>query len=191
MTLAASSGLGIAGLLQPSLSSGQTPEQEKNWQAQRVQSLADAKARAALLQQQREARRADPMAWVHTLNPLTQGGWEFRAVAPDGSWAAYSTDHQMKRSRHLVTAWMRQEYPESQRDPDGDPYSSDVEKVEYDCANGRAKALLVIYYVENNLGGGQKTEESDEKHAPWSAIVPGTQSESLYQWACEGDNKRR
>ena len=73
-------------LLQGSLGLAQTPEQKQMWDAQRAASQADAKAKAEQLAAQRAARKADPMAWVHTLNPLAAGGWQFRAVAPDGSW---------------------------------------------------------------------------------------------------------
>ena len=86
----------------------QTPEQEKLWEAQRVQRQAEDQAKAEQLSRQRESRKADPMAWVRTLNPMSEGGWQFRSVASDGSWAAYSTEHQMKRSGHLVTVWLRE-----------------------------------------------------------------------------------
>jgi len=63
-----------ASLLPPGVGIAQTPEQQKLWDAQRAQSHADEKARADLLAAQRAARRADPMAWVRTLNPMTAGG---------------------------------------------------------------------------------------------------------------------
>src|SRR5277367_4375236 len=170
-------------LLHLGLSAAQTPEQQQLWDAQRAQQQADAKIKAERLAAQRAARKADPMAWVRTLNPMTEGGWEFRAVAPDGSFASFSTEHQMKRSGHLVTAWLRQEYPEAQRSDGGTTYLSNVEKVQYDCANERARALLVIYYSENNVAGSEQSEATDLKQAPWVAIVPGTQSESIYHWA--------
>ena len=163
---------------------GQTPEQEKMWDAQRVQKQADDKARAELLIKQREGRRADPMAWVHTLDPMAAGGWTFRSVGADGSWAIFSTEHQLKRSHHLATAWLRQEYAEPQRSPAGDVYSSDVQKVQYDCAKEQARVLLAVYYSQNNLAGSQQSEESDPKEAPWDAIIPGTQSEITFHWAC-------
>jgi hypothetical protein len=162
----------------------QTPEQQQLWDAQRVQAQAEAQARAERLAQQRAARKADPMAWVRTLNPLTTGGWEFRAVAPDGSWAAFSTDHQEKRSGKLITLWLRQEYPEPQRGGSGDLFLSNVETVQFDCGSDRQRLLLVIYYSENNITGSQQQEESDPKHTPWDAVVPGTQSDSVFQWAC-------
>jgi hypothetical protein len=163
----------------------QTPEQAKMWEAQRAQQQAEDKARAERLSAQRAARKADPMAWVRTLNPLSSGGWQFRAVAPDGSWASFSTEHQMKRSGHLVTAWLRQEYPEPQRSSGGSVYLSNVEKVQYDCGNERARALVIVYYTENNISGGEQSETTDIKQAPWIPIVPGTGSENIYLWACE------
>ena len=76
----------------------QTPEQKQMWDAQRAAAQVDAKVKAEQLAMQRAARKSDPMAWVGTLNPLTAGGWQFRAVAPDGSWASFSTERQLKRS---------------------------------------------------------------------------------------------
>jgi hypothetical protein len=163
----------------------QTPEQQKMWDAQRAQTQAEQKAGAERLAAQRAARKADPMAWVHTLNPLTAGGWKFRAVAPDGSWASFGTEHQMKRSGHLVTSWLRQEYPEPQRSGGGSVYLSYVEKIQYDCANERARALLIIYYSENNITGSEESEATDLKQAVWVPIVPGTPAENAYQWACD------
>src|SRR5271163_4537885 len=82
-------------LLQSAICVAQTPEQQKMWDAQRAQAQADEKAKADKLTAQRAARKADPMTWVRTLNPLTAGGWQFRSVAPDGSWASFSTEHQL------------------------------------------------------------------------------------------------
>jgi hypothetical protein len=172
-----------AGLLHSGAGGAQTPEQQKMWDAQRAQSQADQKARAEQLAAQRAARIADPMSWVGSLNPMTAGGWQFRGVAPDGSWASYSTEHQMKRSGRLITVWLREEYPEPQR-TSGDVYLSFVEKIQYDCANERARVFLIIYYSENNLTGSQQSEPTDVKQAAWVPIVPGTQSENVYQWAC-------
>jgi hypothetical protein len=124
------------------------------------------------------------MGWVRTLDPLTAGGWQFRSVAPDGSWASFSTEHQLKRSGKLVTAWLRQEYPEPQRSNNGNVYLSYVEKIQYDCANERARALLLIYYSDNNIMGSEESEATDVKEAVWVPIVPGTPGENVYQWAC-------
>ena len=181
--LAMMAALAVCGIHPPTVVA-QTPEQEKMWAAQRAEAQAAEKARADLLAQQRAARRADPMAWVRTLDPLAAGGWVFRLVGTDGSWATFSTDHQLKRSGHGVTAWLRQEFPEPQRNASGDVYSSAVQKVEYDCAKERARVLLIVYYTQNNLAGSQQTEESDPKQLPWDAVVPGTQSEFMFHWAC-------
>jgi hypothetical protein len=167
----------------------QTPEQTKIWEEQRAQKQAEDKVKAERLAAQRAARKADPMAWVRTLNPMSSGGWQFRAVAPDGSWASFSTEHQLKRSGHLVTAWLRQEYPEPQRSSGGNVYLSNVERVQYDCGNERARALVIVYYTENNISGGEQSESTDIKQAPWVPIVPGTGSENIYLWACDTGGK--
>lgn len=176
--------LSVAALLQAAHAPAQTPEQQKMWDEQRAQRQADEKAKMEKLAAQREARRADPMAWVRTLNPLSDGGWQFRSVAPDGSWASFSTERQMKRSGHLVTAWLREEYPEPQRSNSGNVYFSYVEKIQYDCANERARALMIIYYSENNIAGSEESDATDIKQAVWVPIVPGTPGENIYLWAC-------
>src|SRR5258708_3107475 len=168
-------------LLLGAISTAQTPEQQKMWDAQRAQAQADEKVRAEKLAAQRAGRKADPMAWVRTLNPLTAGGWQFRSVAPDGSWASFSTERQMKRSGHLVTAWLREEYPEPQRSSSGGAYLCYVEKIQYDCANQRARALMIIYYSDNNMTGSEESEATDVKQAAWVPIVPGTPSENIYE----------
>src|ERR1700677_285804 len=86
---------------------GQTPEQEKAWAEDRARATAEAKATQERLARERAARKADPMGWVRTLDPMTNGGWEFRSVASDGSWAVFSTSHQFKRAGQIVTVWMR------------------------------------------------------------------------------------
>ena len=154
------------------------------WDAQRAQAEASEKAKSEQLAKQREARKADPMAWVRTLDPMSAGGWAFRSVGADGSWAAFSTEHQLKRSGHLVTTWLRQEFPEPQRSAAGEVYLSDVQRIQYDCSKEQARVLQVIYYAQNNLAGTQQSEEADPKLAAWDAIVPGTQSEFIYHWAC-------
>ena len=164
-------------------SAGQTPAQAEMWEQQRSQALADGQARATQLSREREARRADPMAWVRTLDPMAAGGWEFRAVAADGSWATYSTTHQMKRVGSQVTVWLRQEYAEPQAGGSG-KYLSVVEKIQYDCTKARARPLLIIYYAGNNIQGSEQSEEVDAKTAVWNAIVPGTRDEFNYLWAC-------
>jgi hypothetical protein len=164
-------------------SAAQTPAEAQLWEQQRAQARADEQARTAQLSREREARRADPMAWVRTLDPMTAGGWEFRAVAADGSWATYSTVHQMKRAGSQVTVWLRQEYAEPQAGDNG-KYLSVVEKIQYDCTKDRARPLLVIYYTGNNIQGSEQSEEADAKTAVWNPIVPGTRDEFDYLWAC-------
>jgi hypothetical protein len=175
---------GAASVMHHSPAAAQTPEETKAWEAQRAQAQAEEKIKAERLAKQREARRADPMSWVRTLDPMSAGGWVFRSVGTDGSWATFSTEHQLKRSGHLVTAWLRQEYPEQQRTAAGDVYSSDVERVQYDCAKEQVRTLLAIYYAGNNLTGNQQSEQVDPKQAAWDPIVPGTQSEITFHWAC-------
>lgn len=114
---------------------------------------------------------------------MLAGGWEFRAVAADGSWAAFATRHQLKRAGSLVTVWLRQEYAEPQSGGTGS-YSSVVEKVQYDCTKEHARPLVIIYYAANNIQGSEQTEEADLKTAAWNPIVPGTRDESNFLWAC-------
>jgi hypothetical protein len=170
-------------LLGISNSLAQTPEQQKNWEADRARAAEQQKAQAERLLRERAARKADPMAWVRTLDPMSSGGWEFRAVSNDGSTATFSSTHQMKRSGQVVTVWLRLEYAEPQSGSDG-LYLSTVEKTQYDCKKQQTRDLLVIYYALNNVQGVAQTEEADPKANPWNAIVPGTREEVNSLWAC-------
>jgi hypothetical protein len=181
--LQAAAGVAALALSHSACVLGQTPEQEKSWAADRERAAAVEKAAAEQLARQRAVRKADPMAWVRTLDPMTSGGWEFRSVATDGSWAIFSSTHQFKRSGQVATVWMRNEYAEPQLGDSG-PYLSAVEKAQYDCKKEQSRRLLVIYYAANNIQGAEQTEEADGKNTPWNPIVPGTRDESNFLWAC-------
>jgi hypothetical protein len=180
---AATAACGAALLAGVEIAGGQTPEQEKQWAVERERANQAAQARAEQLARERAARKANPMGWVRTLDPMSSGGWEFRSVANDGSWATFTSTHQLKRSGQIVTGWMRYEYAEPQTGQ-GNPYMSAVEKQEYDCKKQQTRNLLAIYYSANNIQGTEETEEADPKATPWSAIVPGTREETNFTWAC-------
>ena len=166
------------------VSAAQTPEQQSAWDAERVRALAEQRTRAERLEQQRAARKADVMAWVHSLDPMASGGWEFRAASSDASWAAFSTVHQLQHSGGSVTVWLRQEYAEPQQDPRGGTYLSIVQRIEYDCLKNRARPHLLISYGDNNLRGVSQSIEMDPKQTHSGPIVPGTLDETNFQWAC-------
>jgi len=180
---AATAACGAALLAGVEIAGGQTPEQEKQWAVERERANQAAQARAEQLARERAARKANPMGWVRTLDPMSSGGWEFRSVANDGSWATFASTHQLKRSGQIVTGWIRYEYAEPQTGQ-GNPYMSAVEKQEYDCKKQQTRNLLAIYYSANNIQGTEETEEADPKATPWSPIVPGTREEMNFTWAC-------
>jgi hypothetical protein len=169
----------------------QTPEQQSQWDAERLHALADQKVRAEHLAAERAARRADVMGWVHSLDPMPSGGWDFRAAAGDAAWAAFSTEHQLKRSGSLVTVWLRQEFSEVQQDARSSNHLSLVQKVEFDCDKIRARPDVVIYYTDNNLRGVTQSVEMDPKQTQWGPIVPGTLDETNFQWACSPDRGKK
>ena len=166
------------------VAAGQTPEQSKQWAEERERSNQAAQARAEQLARERAARKANPMGWVRTLDPMASGGWEFRSVASDGSWAIFTSTHQLQRKGQTVTGWIRYEYAEAQTGQ-GNPYMSAVEKQEYDCKKQQTRNMLAIYYSANNIQGTEETEEADPKATPWSPIVPGTREETNFTWACD------
>jgi hypothetical protein len=180
---AATAACGAALLAGVENAGSQTPEQQQQWAEERDRSNQVAQTRAAQLARERAARKADPMAWVRTLDPMATGGWEFRSVAIDGSWGIFTSTHQLQRKGQTVTGWIRYEYAEPQRGQ-GTPYMSAVEKQEYECKKQQTRNLLAIYYSANNLQGTQETEEADLKSTPWSPIVPGTREETNFTWAC-------
>jgi hypothetical protein len=188
---AAATGLALllaAGAAQPARA--QTPDQQAAWEVERAHQLAEQRARAERLAQERAARQADVMGWVRTLDPMSSGGWDFRAAAGDASWAAFTTDHQLQRSGSVVTLWLRQEFAEPQTDAHGGTYRSFVQRLEFDCDKDRLRPRRLIYYAENNLRGATQSLDMDPKSTPWGSIVPGTLDETNYQWACNTKRRR-
>jgi hypothetical protein len=182
-TKPAATAAAIATILCASNGIAQTPEQQKVWDADRARAVSEEKAAAEQLARERALRKADPMAWVRTLDPMAAGGWEFRGVDGDGQWATFSSTHQIKRAGPVVTLWLRQEYAEPQTGGAG-RYLSVVDKSQYDCKKQQTRNLLIIYYPANNIRGDAQTEESDPKTTPWNPIIPGTHAESILLWAC-------
>lgn len=168
----------------------QTPDQQSAWEAERAQKMAEQRARAERLAQERAARQADVMGWVRTLDPMSSGGWDFRAAAGDASWAAYTTEHQLQHSGSIVTIWLRQEFAEQQTDPHGGNYLSFVQRLEFDCDKDRLRPRQLIYYAENNLRGATQSLDMDPKTTQWGSIVPGTLDEANFQWACNTKHRR-
>ncbi len=142
------------------------------------------KAKAEQLARERAARKANPMAWVRTLDPMASGGWEFRSVATDGSWAIFTSTHQLKRSGQIVTGWIRYEYAEPQTGQ-GDPYLSAVEKEQYDCKKQQTRNLLVHLLPGQQYPGQRANRGGGPKTTPWNPIVPGTREETNFHWACD------
>ena len=152
---------------------GQTPEQEKAWAEDRARADADAKAAQERLAAERAARKADPMAWVRTLDPMTIGGWEFRSVASDGSWAVFSSTHQLKRSGpdgHGVDAARVRRTAAG----DGGPYLSAVEKTQFDCKKQQTRTLAGRL-LRRQQHPGQRTNRRGRRRRTRRGIpiVPG------------------
>jgi hypothetical protein len=183
-----------AALLLAALGSGvahaQTPDQQNAWEVEKQHQLAEQRARAERLAAQRAARQADVMGWVRTLDPMSSGGWDFRAAAGDATWAAWTTEHQLQRSGSVVTIWLRQEFAEPQTDPRGGTYLSFVQRLEFDCDKQKLRPRLLIYYGDNNLRGATQQIDMDAKTTQWGPIVPGTLDETNFQWACSPKGRR-
>jgi len=62
--------------------------------------------------------------------------------------------------------WLREEYPEPQRNTGGDIYFSYVEKSSMTVRMSGAR-VLIIYYSENNITGSETSEATDVKQAAW------------------------
>ena len=148
------------------------------------------KIKAEQLARERAARRADPMAWVRTLDPMSERrlGISQRRQS-DGSWAIFSSTHQFKRSGQVVTVWLRHEYAEPQLGNAG-PYLSEVEKAQYDCKKEQARDLLAVYYAANNVQGSQQTEEADRRTRPGTRSCRARARRRTFLWACAQARER-
>jgi len=175
----------VAGILTVSSISAQS-QQDPNKQIDETiaKMRAEEKSQADELAAAREKRKAEPMSWVNTLDPLPQGGWQFRFVAGDGSATVFSSSHQRSRVGAIVTVWFRYEHAEPIMNAHSFTYMSNVEKTQFDCANARTRLLSATYYAENNLAGKSENVEQDPNTISWRSIAPGSGYEVNIVWAC-------
>jgi hypothetical protein len=163
--------------------SAQTNEQPAN-PAAGSRSQADAataqyKTNQEIQETARQNRKANPLAWEQSLDPMPQGNWKLLFLANDGSMAIFVSSHQQSRSGTKLTVWFRTELGEAQ-----DGTMSFVEKDQFDCADARKRMLSVSKFPQSNLQGDAKSFDPDPSLVPWVSLSPGSVGEQLWQLLC-------
>jgi hypothetical protein len=123
-----------------------------------------------------QARYESALKWLTTLEFPGPGHWEFLFFSADYRSAHFATRRMSTRKAEIATVWFRLE----KRDPS--EIGSVASRMEFDCANQTMRTLTDVTYTEGNLGGESKEFDGPPKPSP---ILPGTQSETLIEWACK------
>jgi hypothetical protein len=125
-------------------------------------------------------------SWLASLEPLTNGGWQYFTSSGPGSGESvlYVSTHDITIQGKLVTAWFRWEFMTNQTYAIYQTYRSFVDRTEIDCATDATRELAATYYADSNLDGASNSQVADPKSAPWSPAVPGTIGELMVEWGC-------
>jgi hypothetical protein len=103
-------------------------------------------------------------------------------VGANDKFTAYADPATIKRQGDMATMWAMFDYKTAQTTSPGKKHLSLKLKYEYDCKEGRARALTATAFAEGKAKGEQ-VAESNMSLAP-SAIAPGSIDESLFKYAC-------
>jgi hypothetical protein len=76
--------------------------------------------------------------------------------------------------------WLKLKLDEAEKDPDGKPYNSLLDREEIDCHDRRSKSVQVIRYDAS----GAVVSQYKFQDADWEDPVPGTIGESMIDLFC-------
>ena len=124
-------------------------------------------------------------AWLKTIKPLFDGGWEFVAFAADSQSMVFASPYNLARDGPISSLWYRWEFMNGQHNQEAsDRFYSFVEQEEVDCVGRTSKQLAVIYYAGNNLFPETSFYARDAAKGSWSPAARGTVGQLMISWAC-------
>lgn len=139
----------------------------------------------------RQLRRIDPtradravkaIASRAVVNSSTAGKWVLVGEsASNGGFDIYANPDTIRRSGNMVKMWSMQDFKATQV-VGGPQFLSVKEQHEYDCKDGRQRAL---YITEHSGNMGQKDSVySEDITTNWIPVSPGSIGETLWKIAC-------
>jgi hypothetical protein len=104
-------------------------------------------------------------------------------ASQNNDYVAYGDPSSIRREGDIVKMWSMFDYKNPQPGIAGKPYLSTKRQFEYDCKQGRARALAVSSYAAHD-GKGVALASASVKY-DWSPVVPESADEYLLKFACK------
>ena len=98
-------------------------------------------------------------------------------------YIVYGDPSSIQRQGDLVKMWSMFDYKKPQPGIQGKTYLSTKRQFEYDCKQGRARALGATLHAAHE-GKGQVLASENTKY-DWRAVVPDSADEYLLKFACK------
>lgn len=98
-------------------------------------------------------------------------------------YIAYGDPSSIRREGDLARMWSMFDYRSPQPGIPGKTYLSTKRQYEYDCRQGRARALAVSSYAAHQAKGDALASVSVKYN--WSAVVPDSADDYLLKFACK------
>ena len=118
-------------------------------------------------------------AFLLMLSGTAWGDWQ--RVGEDNLGVVYA-DTDVVRSGAIAKMWSLLDYKEYQRMVEVG-YFSQKSQVEYDCAQRKARGLIVSLHAEH-MGAG-KIIYTDESPREWEPVAADTTQQNLWKTACK------
>ena len=123
-------------------------------------------------------------AWVQTLLPMHEDGWENVAVT-DQRVVVSVAFRSAVRDGSIVTASVRAEWMNPQETPHTriSKFLSTISRIEYNCATGSYRNLFDVAYAGNNLSGEASSPDTSALGA-WGTLFPEPIAQQILTAVC-------
>jgi len=138
---------------------------------------------AALADDSLKPPNDEAWAWLGDINMMPEGGWIPLVWAASKDSIGFVSSKRYVREGSIVTFWMRWEYKPQSR------YPSVLQRAQYDCTKAQYRSISQTSYTANNMGGG--SPESLTQLGQWSPIAPGTMGETIMDFVCSINTKKK
>jgi hypothetical protein len=106
---------------------------------------------------------------------------EWTKVGEDDESTVYTDPSTVRKKGELTKIWSLYDFTQA-RVMSGKTYLSMEKQYEIDCANGKTRAMYIIYYAQK-MGGGEKGA-FDYPPKQWQPVAPNSAVESIWKAAC-------
>lgn len=118
-------------------------------------------------------------SWVTNLEAPGPGEWKFLSTDTKGEEVTFFSPHNATWDGSIRTVWMRSEFHYVESEELGL-----VQRMQFDCAHLKTRALTGTYFSGRNMSGIQRDLGINETTAKWGPAIPGSQAELWLSYFC-------